>query len=259
MARMDEEPLDGGYDAGAVPIGNTVHRRAGPWTPAVHGLLTYLADQGFTRAPRPLGFDEQGREILTFLEGESVGRRRPLPAWVYAEATLIQVARWLRECHQILANLVPPPDAIWRDGFPWSDGQIVVHNDATIHNAAWSNGQLTGFFDWDFARPATPEWDLAFAAYTWVPLHARSVVAGEGFTDFAGRPRRLAQFLGTCGWSATTGDFLDVVEARLIAHAKRIRDQAAAGDEPSRRLLGQGVPHAIDQGLDDLEEFRLVI
>ena len=50
-----------------------------------------------------------------------------------------------------------------------------------------------------------------------------------------------------------------MVEARLIAHANRIRDQGAVGDQPSRRLLGQGVPHAIDQGLDDLEEFRLVI
>jgi len=41
--------------------------------------------------------------------------------------------------------------------------------------------------------------------------------------------------------------------------AKRIRDPAAAGDGPSKRLLGQGVPDAIDQGLDDLEEFRLVM
>ncbi len=90
-----------------------------------------------------------------------------------------------------------------------------------------------------------------------MPLHARAVVADEGFTDFAGRPRRLAQFLETYGWSATTGDFLDVVEARLIAHAKRIRDQAATGDEPSRRLLGQGIPQDIDQGLDELQEFRL--
>jgi hypothetical protein len=195
MARMDEEPLDGGHDAGAVRIGDTVHRRAGPWTPAVHALLTYLADHGFTRAPRPLGFDEQGREILTFLEGESIGRRKPRPAWVHADDTLIQVARWLRDCHQVLANFVPPPDAIWRDGFPWSDGQIVVHNDATIHNAAWSNGQLTGFFDWDFARPATPEWDVAFAAYTWVPLHARSEVAGARYLAGMGAPGRIVNLV----------------------------------------------------------------
>jgi hypothetical protein len=41
-------------------------------------------------------------------------RRKPRPAWVHAEDTLIQVARWLREFHQIVAGFVPPSGAIWR-------------------------------------------------------------------------------------------------------------------------------------------------
>jgi hypothetical protein len=103
--------------------------------------------------------------------------------------------------------------------------------------------------------PATPEQDLALAAFSWVPLHVRYVVAAEGFTDFAARPRRLGRFLGTYGWSRTTGEFLDVVEARMRAHAAGIRGKAAAGDEPSGRLLRQGVPEAIDQALADLASF----
>ena len=83
------------------------------------------------------------------------------------------------------------------------------------------------------------------AAFSWVPLHARYVVAAEGFTDFAARPRRLGRFLGAYGWPGTTGEFLEVVEARTTAHANGIRDQAAAGDETFGRLLGQGVPDAI--------------
>jgi hypothetical protein len=67
-----EERLEGGNVGGAVRVGDTVRRSAGPWTPAVHALLAHLAGTGFTGAPRPLGFDEQGREVLTFLEGESV-------------------------------------------------------------------------------------------------------------------------------------------------------------------------------------------
>jgi hypothetical protein len=208
---MAGEWLEGGYANGAVRVGDTVRRSAGPWTPAVHALLAYLADQGFTGAPRPLGFDEQGREMLAFLEGETIGHRKPRPAWVHAEDTLVQVARWMRE--------------------------------------------LTGFFDWDFAGPATPEWDLALTAFTWVPLHVRYVVAAEGFTGFAARPGRLDRFLGTYGWSGTTADFLDVVEARMTAHAAGIRDKAAAGDEPWGRLLRQGVPDAIDQALADLATF----
>jgi Phosphotransferase enzyme family len=247
--------LGAGTPMGRCGSGDTVRRLAGPWTSAVHALLAYLADQGFTGAPRPLGFDEQGREVLSFLEGETIGHRKPRPAWVYAEDTLVQVARWMRDYHQIAAEFVSPPGAVWREGGTWSPGLIIAHNDATTHNAAWHQGKIAGFFDWDFAGPATPEWDLALAAFSWVPLHVLYLVAAEGFTDFAARRRRLGRFLGTYGWSGTTGEFLDVVEARMRAYAAGIRGKAAAGDEPSGRLLRQGVPEAIDQALADLASF----
>jgi hypothetical protein len=252
---MAEERLEGGYDDGAVRVGDTVRRVAGPWTPAVHMLLAHLAARGFEGAPRPLGFDEQGREVLTFLAGESIGRRKPRPAWVHAEDTLVQVARWMRDYHLAVADFIPPSGASWRGGGSWSPDLIIAHNDATTHNAAWHQGRLTGFFDWDFAGPARPEWDLALAAFSWVPLHARYVVAAEGFTDFAARPGRLDRFLATYGWSGTTGAFLEVVEVRMTAHATGIRDRAAAGDEASGRLLRQGVPEAVDQALADLASF----
>jgi Phosphotransferase enzyme family len=252
---MAEERLEGGYADGAVRVGDTVRRLAGPWTPAVHALLAYLADRGFTGAPRPLGLDEQGREVLTFLPGETVGRRKPRPAWVHDEDTLVQVARWMRDYHQVVADFAPPAGAVWREGGTWSPGLIIAHNDATTHNAAWDQGKLTGFYDWDFAGPASPGWDLALAAFAWVPLQARSVVAAEGFIDFAARPGRLDRFLSAYGWSRPTGEFLDVVEARMTAHADGIRRRAAAGDESSERLLRQGVPDAVEQGVADLASF----
>ncbi len=221
----------------------------------MHALLAHLADKGFVGAPRHLGFDEQGREVLTFLEGETIGQRKPRPAWVHAEDTLDQVARWMRACHQAVADFVPPPGAVWRGGGTWKPGLLIVHNDASTFNAAWHQGALTGFFDWDFAGPATPEWDLAYAAFSWVPLHNRHYVAAGGFTDFAGRPRRLCRFLRTYGWSGATGEFLDVVQARIGAHANGIRDLAAAGDEASGRLLSRGVPAALDQAIDELTSF----
>jgi hypothetical protein len=252
---MAEERLEGGNIGGAVRVGDTVRRAAGPWTPSVHALLAHLAGTGFTGAPRPLGFDEQGREVLTFLEGETVGHRKPRPAWVHAGDTLDQVARWMRACHQALAGFVPPPGALWRGGGTWSPGLIIAHNDAATYNAAWHQGTLTGFFDWDFAGPATPEWDLAFAAFSWVPLHARHFIAAEGFTDFAARPGRLDRFLGVYGWTATTGDFLDVVEARVKSHADGIRDLAARGDEAFGRLLRDGVADALDLAVAELAGF----
>ena len=252
---MTEERLEGGNVGGAVRVGDTVRRSAGPWTPAVHALLAHLEGTGFTGAPRPLGFDEQGREVLTFLEGESVGYRRPRPAWVHAEDTLDQVARWIRAFHQAVAGFVPPSGAVWRGGGTWSPGLIIAHNDAATYNAAWHQGKLTGFFDWDFAGPATPAWDLAFAAFSWVPLHSRHVRRRRGVHRLHGQAPPARPVPHTYGWPATTGQFLDVVQARITAHADGIRDLAASGDPAFRRLLRQGIPDALDQAVTELASF----
>lgn len=113
---------------------------------------------------------------------------------------LVQAAHWLRQLHLAVADFRPPVDAVWREGGAWRQGLVVGHNDAAPYNAAWlptgeATGRLTGFFDWDFAAPVTPVADLAFTAFGWVPLHARHVVAAEGFTAFADRERRLRLFL----------------------------------------------------------------
>jgi hypothetical protein len=82
---------DGRLDGGAVRIGDTVRRAAGPWPP---GAARAPRGQGFAGAPRPLGYDEQGREVLTYLE--TVGGAKPWPAWAHAPETLERVARWMR-------------------------------------------------------------------------------------------------------------------------------------------------------------------
>jgi len=245
-AVMVEERLDGGNTGGAVRVGDTVRRAAGPWTPAVHALLSHLASKGFTGCPRPLGTDSQGREILTFLEGQTVGSALPWPGWAYAEDTLAQVARWLRGYHTAVADFVPPEGAVWRMGGQWRPGLVIGHNDAAPYNAVWRTGRLAGFIDWDMAAPVGREWDLAFTAFGWVPMHARHVAAREGFTDFGSIPKRLRRFLGEYGWAGTMGSFLDVVRARVCAHTAGIRSLAAAGDAIFARLAGQG-------GIDDLE------
>lgn len=122
--------LDGGNAGGAVRVGDTVRRATGPWTPAVHTLLAHLEARGFAGAPRALGADADGHEVLTFLPGRTVGSARPWPTWVHAEETLDQVARWLRSYHDAVADFVPPADAMWRDGEVWTPGWIVARAQA---------------------------------------------------------------------------------------------------------------------------------
>jgi Phosphotransferase enzyme family len=250
-----EERLDGGNAGGAVRVGDTVRRSAGPWTPAVHALLRHLADNGFPGSPRPLGVDGQGREMLTFVEGETVGSTLPWPAWTHTERTLTQVARWMRRYHEAVADFVPPDGAVWRMGGQWRPGLIIGHNDAAPYNAVWRAGHLVGFIDWDMAGPVSRAWDLAFAAFSWVPLHARHVVAREGFTDFGSRPARLRLLLAEYGWAGPTGEFLDIVRARACAHAAGVRGLAATGDPLFTRLVALGVAGDLDIALAELDEF----
>lgn len=106
MNRPDEEMLPGGYSTSVAQVGNTVRRATGSWSPAVHGLLRHLEDRGFQGAPRFLGLDDRGREILTFLEGE-VGNY-PLPDRLWSDTTLIGDARLLRRYHEASADYVLP-------------------------------------------------------------------------------------------------------------------------------------------------------
>jgi hypothetical protein len=253
---VTEQRLDGGNTGGAVRVGDTVRRAAGPWTPAVHALLAHLASQGFAGCPRPLGLDEQGREVLTYLPGETVGGQRPWPGWVYQPGTLVQVARWLRGYHQAVASFQPPAGARWRMAGQWAPGLIIGHNDAAPYNAVWRDGRLAGFFDWDMAGPVSPGWDVAFAAFSWVPLHARRVVAREGFTDFAGRPDRLRQFLAEYGWTGLAAEFLDVVRDRIRAHVSGLRELAAAGDPLFAQIISQGGAADLEAALAELGEVQ---
>ena len=233
---MAEERLEGGYVDGAVRRGETVRRLAGPWTSAVHALLAYLADQGFAGAPRPLGFDEQGREVLTFLGGETIGHRKLRPAWVYAEDTLVQVAGWMRDYHQIVADFVP---AAWRR---LARGRHLVtrpdHRPQRRDHpqCRLAPGQAHRVLRLGLRRacyagvgPGPGRLQLGAAAR---PVCCRR----RGVHRLHGQAQPAGRFLGTYGWSGTTGEFLDVVEARMRAHAAGIRGKAAAGDEPSGRL-----------------------
>lgn len=71
---VHETALGGGRTtAGVVRLGDVVHRPARPWTASVHAVLRHLEAVGFDGAPRVLGFDESGREMLTYMPGETVG------------------------------------------------------------------------------------------------------------------------------------------------------------------------------------------
>lgn len=237
-----EEHLTGGRTTGAVRVAETIRKPAQPWSASVQAVLGHLEAAGFDGAPRTRGFDKQGSEILTYLPGRTVGEQLPWPEWVYSDTALTQVGRWLRRLHDATADFVPPADATWLSGRPWRPGLIIGHHDVAPYNAVWDDGGLIGFVDWDTAAPSTRELDLAFAALTWVPLHARDVVARQGFRAFDDRSRRLHVLLDAYGYTGDRAGFGAAVAARARVNAAAIHRMAAGGEAVYRALL----PHAAD-------------
>lgn len=261
-----EERLPGGRNSGSVRVGATVRRPTGEETPAVHALLRHLEAVGFDGAPRVLGIDERGREVLTYLEGVTVGEQRPWPAWAHGDAALVSAGRWLQGFHDASRSFTPPPGSRWftgRDGL--RPDELVGHHDAAPYNAVWRpapspedphGGALVGVVDWDLAHPVPPVHDLAFVALTWVPLTARDVAAADGFPGGADRGRRLALLLDAYGWEGSAEQVLDAVRRRAGEHADGLRAAAADGYGPAVDLVDEGVADGFDRAVAELDATR---
>ncbi|MGC5342729.1 phosphotransferase [Streptomyces sp. DT171] len=165
--RMDEEVLAGGGVNRVVRIGPTVRRPAGPWTRTVHALLDHLRAAGFAGAPRVHGFDADGREILDFLPGHVANY--PLPDHARSDATLRTVAVLLRDYHDATVGFSPSAQARWH--LPSREpAEVICHGDVAPYNCVFRDGRPVAFIDFDTAHPGPRIWDLAYAAYRFVPL-----------------------------------------------------------------------------------------
>jgi hypothetical protein len=234
---MTEEQLAGGLSFGAVRVGDEVRRPAQPWTATVHSVLRYLEATGFDGAPRARGFDDQGRERLTFLPGRTLGETWPWPDWLRSEDALRQVGAWLRRLHDATAGFRPAADAVWFTGRAWQPGLVIAHLDASPWNAVWDDGALAGFIDWDTASPSPREGDLAFSALTWVPLLTAELAESAGFGDAADRQRRFHRLLDAYGYTGDRTAIRDAITGRVERNVAMIRQSADGGEPVFQRML----------------------
>src|SRR5207245_2859525 len=99
-----EERLPGGnLSSRVMRVGATVRRPVGPWTPAVHALLNHLHAVGFDGAPRVLGLDDAGREILEYIPGEVAWDERHHQL-LGADQAVQQAGALLRRFHDAVAD-----------------------------------------------------------------------------------------------------------------------------------------------------------
>ncbi|WP_367318576.1 phosphotransferase [Streptomyces sp. HUAS ZL42] len=159
---MHESPLPGGFVNAVVRVGDTVRRPASARTKFVGDLLRLLEAGGWNGAPRYLGVDEQGRDVLSYLDGHVAWEPRQ-PAAVSSDESLAAVARLVREFHDLTAGTALA-----------GDHEVVCHNDLSPKNTVYRlvSGSLrpTAFIDWDLAAPGARIHDVAHVCWQYLGL-----------------------------------------------------------------------------------------
>lgn len=151
-------------------MGDTVRRPMRRTSAATCELLQHLERVGFRGAPRYLGSDSRGREVLSYVVGQAI--TPPYPAWALDDAALASVADLLRGFHEAVAGFDPSPHR-WPGPVPEQfRTSLVTHNDPNLANVVFRDGRAVALIDFDLAGPGSRVWDVAAAARLWVPLRA---------------------------------------------------------------------------------------
>ncbi len=193
----------------------------------MHALLRHLEEVGFTAAPRLVGsgLDGDGREMLTFIDGEFT---QPGP-WSLDGAAA--VGGLLRDLHRATRSFRVPPGAVW---FGWHGRdlggpvKVIGHCDAAPWNIVARDGLPVALIDWETAGPVDPLVELAQLAWLNAKLHDDIVAEREHLPPLAERGRQLAAIVDAYGLTAgQRRGFLNQIIEFAICDAAWEADDAA--------------------------------
>jgi hypothetical protein len=203
MGEVKEEALSGGYQTvGVVRVGDTVRRPVHARSEYVHEVLRHLESVGFDGAPRLLGIDEQGREILSYLPGVVIVRTPNR----LSDPQLRSAAELIRRFHDATA------------GTPVAEGgEVVCHTDLGPHNIVWVGENAVGLIDWDEdLAPGSRLVDFGHAVWCCADVCEPEV-------DVAEQARKVQLICDAYGWDNPAA-VLDEIADRF----RRARDEHAA-------------------------------
>ncbi len=244
----DDVVLHGGVNT-VVRRGDVIHRPAAAHTPTVHRLLSHLRARGFNGAPAPLGFDAEGRELVTFVAGEVHDALTPA---LRTPELVASAGRLLRQLHDASADFEHTADDVWM--LPAQvPGEVICHGDVAPYNSVVRDGRVVGFIDFDTAHPGPRLWDVAYAVYRFAPLHAPGNPDHAG--DLADQAAMAAVFCGAYG-VVPSGALIDTVVARLRALIAYLRQQAAAGNAAFASHIADGHIALYEADIDYLRARR---
>jgi len=152
---QEEVPLAGGRVLrGVVRVGHTVRRPMPADAEYVHGLLAHLERCGFEGAPRFLGVDARGREVLSFIEGTTL----PHNGFRLSREAVAVGARLVRRVHDLTA------------GSEFAAGsEVACHLNLSQPNFVFRETVPIAIIDWDVTRPGSRVSN--FADFLWAFVH----------------------------------------------------------------------------------------
>ncbi|MGK5741898.1 phosphotransferase [Micromonospora sp. URMC 103] len=235
-----EQRLRGGFIAEVVRVGDTVRRTPPANADFQAALLAHLERVGADLAPRHLGTDERGRQVLSHLDGRVPWRDREDPAY-RADPALVALGGLIRRLHDACAGTSLAAGA-----------ETVCHRDLSPKNTVYRDsaaGPLpVAFLDWDLAAPGRRIEDVAFACWHWAELGPDADP-----TELARRCRLVCDGYEAAGASGAAGGAVALPRGELVDlmldQLERTWRGIAAGaerDEPGmRRLRAAGVVELI--------------
>jgi aminoglycoside phosphotransferase (APT) family kinase protein len=197
----------GGTVVGVVRVGDTVRRPRGPRAEYARAVLGRLEERGVP-APRFLGIDGRGRDILSYIKGETGRDRTNWP-----DMQLSQVALLVRAMH----------DATSGDALA-GGAEVVCHNDLAPWNLVLDGDAPIAFIDYDDAAPGARLDDLGYLLWTFLRL------GDEAAPD--SQAQRMAALCASYGLRSGEGliDAILAQQARVGAWRQE-RARNAPGDD----------------------------
>lgn len=237
---ITENPGEITLKGGANPIepvlvANTVRRPAHPNAPYIHALLKQLEVAGVSWAPRFLGIDEQGREILTFIQGDVLHHTKQ-----WEDAQLRQIVRFIKQLHDATegTDLAGTVD-------------VVCHNDIAPWNTVFQDGIPVALIDFNDAAPGKRVDDMGYFLWVFLDLGNNDIAAEEQ----GQRMRALCDEYGNI-------DSNDLI-ATTLEHQQKVlimrQEQARQSDSLETKEWAEGRAQEIKNAMDWVRENSAVL
>lgn len=195
-----ESELPGGASGSrVVRVGDTVRRPLHGNSAFVHALLRHFEAVGFEGAPRFLGIDEQGREILSYVEGRVYPGSDEIddPVLILSDEHLVSASRLIRGFHDATAGTALAGAA-----------EVVCHPDLGQHNIVFQGRDAIAIIDWDEdVAPGPRILDFAHAVWCLAEIGRQGGAVRE-------QARRARVLCDAYGWDDPPA-VIDEIEARF--------------------------------------------